>query len=147
MCNIICNKCVDVCPNRANVAIEIDKKEGFQDAYQIIHLDALCNECGNCATFCPYDGKPYKDKLTLFVTKEDFKNSTNNGFMITGSSGSQLITLRLDNNLWKLKINKNNELIIPEDFKYPNNYDLKKLKKIIMIISTVLKDYNYLIES
>lgn len=146
-CNIICNKCVDVCPNRANVAIEVDKKEGFQDAYQILHLDALCNECGNCATFCPYDGKPYKDKLTLFVTKEDFKNSTNNGFMITGSSGSQLITLRLDNNLWKLKINKNNELIIPEDFKYPNNYDLKKLKKIIMIISTVLKNYSYLIES
>lgn len=146
-CNVICNKCVDVCPNRANVAIEMDKKEGFQDAYQILHLDALCNECGNCATFCPYDGKPYKDKLTLFATKEDFKNSTNNGFMITGSSGSQLITLRLDNNLWKLKINKNNELIIPEDFKYPNNYDLKKLKKIIMIISTVLKDYNYLIES
>lgn len=146
-CNIICNKCVDVCPNRANVAIEIDKKDGFQDAYQIIHLDALCNECGNCATFCPYDGKPYKDKLTLFMTSEDFKNSKNDGFMITGSSGSQLITLRLDNNLWKLKINKNNELIIPEDFKYPNNYDLKKLKKIIMIISTVLKGYNYLIES
>lgn len=146
-CNIICNKCVDVCPNRANVAIEIDKKEGFQDAYQIIHLDALCNECGNCATFCPYDGKPYKDKLTLFMTSEDFKNSKNDGFMITGSSGSQLITFRLDNNLWKLKINKNNELIIPEDFKYPNNYDLKKLKKIIMIISTVLKNYSYLIES
>lgn len=146
-CNIICNKCVDVCPNRANVAIEIDKKEGFQDAYQILHLDALCNECGNCATFCPYDGKPYKDKLTLFATKEDFKNSTNNGFMVTGSFGNQLITLRLNNNLWKLKINKNNELIIPEDFKYPNNYDLKKLKKIIMIISTVLKNYSYLIES
>jgi hypothetical protein len=44
-----------------------------------------------------------------------------------------------------LKINKNNELIIPADFKYPNNYDLKELKKIFMIISTVLKDYNYLI--
>ncbi|MEA1939570.1 MAG: putative selenate reductase subunit YgfK, partial [Candidatus Caldatribacteriota bacterium] len=35
-CNVICNKCVDVCPNRANVAIEIDEKEGFQDAYQIL---------------------------------------------------------------------------------------------------------------
>jgi putative selenate reductase len=143
-CNVICNKCVDVCPNRANVAIEIDKKGGFQDAYQILHLDALCNECGNCATFCPYDGKPYKDKLTLFTTMEDFKDSTNNGFIITGSSNDKLMTLRLKDYLCKLKINKNNELI-PADFKCPNNYDLKELKKIIVIISTVLKDYNYLI--
>jgi putative selenate reductase len=146
-CNVICNKCVDVCPNRANVAIEIDKKEGFQDAYQILHLDALCNECGNCATFCPYDGKPYKDKLTLFATKEDFKNSTNNGFVITGSSDDKLTTLRLKDYLWKLKINKNNELIIPADFKYPKDYNIKEFRKISAIISTVLEDYSYLIES
>jgi putative selenate reductase len=146
-CNVICNKCVDVCPNRANVAIEIDKKEGFHDVWQILHLDALCNECGNCGTFCPYNGLPYKDKLTLFTIIEDFKNSTNNGFVITGPSDDKLMTLRLKDYLWKLKINKNNELIIPadSDFKYPNNCDLKELKKIIMIISIVLKDYNYLI--
>ncbi|MEA3453593.1 MAG: putative selenate reductase subunit YgfK, partial [Candidatus Caldatribacteriota bacterium] len=145
-CNVICNKCVDVCPNRANIAIEIDKKEGFQDAYQILHLDALCNECGNCATFCPYDGKPYKDKLTLFTTKEDFKNSTNNGFMIIGSSSSQMISLRLKNNLWKLKLDKDGKLI-PVDYEYPKDYNIKEFKKITVIISTVLKDYNYLIES
>lgn len=145
-CNVICNKCVDVCPNRANVAIEMDKQEGFQDAYQILHLDALCNECGNCATFCPYDGKPYKDKLTLFATKKDFKNSTNSGFMVTSSSGSQMITLRLKNNLWKLELNKDGELI-PVDFKYPKDYNIKEFKKINVIISTVLKDYSYLIES
>ncbi len=143
-CNVICNKCVDVCPNRANVAIEIDKKEDFQDDWQILHLDALCNECGNCATFCPYDGKPYKDKLTLFTTKEDFKNSTNNGFMVTGSSGSQMITLRLKNNLWKLKLNKDGKLI-PVDSQCPDDYDVKEFKKTSAIISTVLKDYHYLI--
>jgi len=145
-CNVICNKCVDVCPNRANVAVEIDKKEGFQDAYQILHLDALCNECGNCATFCPYDGKPYKDKLTLFATKEDFKNSTNNGFIIIGSPGSQLITLRLKNNLWKFKLDKDDKLI-PVDYEYPKYYNIKEFKKISVIISTVLKNYSYLIES
>ena len=145
-CNVICNKCVDVCPNRANVAIEIDKKEDFQDDYQILHLDALCNECGNCATFCPYDGKPYKDKLTLFVTKEDFKNSTNNGFMVTGSSGSQMITLRLKDNLWKLKLDKDGKLI-PIDFKYPKDYNIKEFKKINLIISSVLRNYSYLFEN
>ena len=145
-CNVICNKCVDVCPNRANVAIEIDKKEGFQDTYQILHLDALCNECGNCATFCPYDGKPYKDKLTLFTIMEDFKNSKNNGFIITGSPDSQLITLRLNDNLWKLKLNKDGELT-PVDYEYPKDYNIKEFKNISVIISTVLKDYSYLIES
>lgn len=145
-CNVICNKCVDVCPNRANAAIEMDKKEGFQDAYQILHLDALCNECGNCATFCPYDGKPYEDKLTLFATKEDFKNSTNNGFLVTGSSGSQRITLRLKNNLWTLELNKDGKLI-PVDSPCPDDYDVKEFKKTSAIISTVLKDYHYLIES
>jgi len=145
-CNVICNKCVDVCPNRANTAIAIEKKKGFYDAYQILHLDALCNECGNCATFCPYDGKPYKDKLTLFTTMEDFKNSTNNGFMVTGSSGSQMITLRLKNNLWTLELNKDGKLI-PVDYEYPKDYNIKEFKKISVIISTVLKNYSYLIES
>ncbi|GAI13321.1 unnamed protein product, partial [marine sediment metagenome] len=111
---------------------------------QILHLDVLCNECGNCATFCPYDGKPYKDKLTLFATKEDFKNSTNNGFMVTGSFGNRLITLRLNNNLWKLKLNKHGKLI-PVDSPCPKDYDVKELKKTSAIISTILKDYHYLI--
>ncbi len=146
-CNTICNKCVDVCPNRANVAIKVDKKEDFKDIYQILHLDALCNECGNCATFCPYDGKPYRDKLTFFSTIEDFRNSTNTGFVITGSSDDKLITLRVKDDLWKLKINKNNELIIPANFKYPsnNNGDFKELNKIFTVINTILKDYHYLI--
>lgn len=145
-CNVICNKCVDVCPNRANIAIEMDKKEGFQDAYQILHLDALCNECGNCATFCPYNGKPYKDKLTLFATKEDFKNSTNNGFMVTGSFGNQLITLRLNNNLWKLKFDRDGELM-PKDSSCPKGHDVNEIREVCPIISTVLKNYSYLIES
>lgn len=145
-CNVICNKCVDVCPNRANIAIEMDKKEGFQDAYQILHLDALCNECGNCATFCPYNGKPYKDKLTLFATKEDFKNSTNNGFMVTGSFGNQLITLRFNNNLWKLKFDRDGELM-PKDSSCPKGHDINEIREVCPIISTVLKNYSYLIES
>jgi len=145
-CNVICNKCVDVCPNRANTAIEINKKEGFHDVWQILHLDALCNECGNCGTFCPYDGLPYKDKLTLFATMEDFKNSKNNGFMVTGSLGSQLITLRLNNNLWKLKFGRDGELM-PTDSQCPKGHDISEIREVSAIISTVLKDYSYLIES
>jgi len=143
-CNVICNKCVDVCPNRANVAIEIDKKEGFQDAYQILHLDALCNECGNCATFCPYDGKPYKDKLTLFTIKEDFENSTNNGFMVTDFKSSRLVTLRLQDKIWKLKLSQDGELI-PVESQCPKGHNISEIREVFAIISTVLKNYSYLI--
>ena len=53
--------------------------------YQILHLDGLCNECGNCGSFCPTAGNPYLDKLTLFVCKEDFADSKNTGFMPLGN--------------------------------------------------------------
>jgi putative selenate reductase len=42
----------------------------------------MCNECGNCETFCPYDSAPYRDKLTLFWRLEDFEDSGNAGFIL-----------------------------------------------------------------
>jgi putative selenate reductase len=77
-CDVICEVCAEVCPNRANVAITVP---GFADPRQIVHLDGLCNECGNCGTFCPHAGLPYKDKITIFWTREDFEDSTNIGFL------------------------------------------------------------------
>ena len=83
-CRALCLKCVEVCPNRANTAIAVP---GFKDTYQIIHLDAFCNECGNCETFCPWDGSPYRDKFTVFSTREDFDQSSNTGFYVSAGSG------------------------------------------------------------
>ncbi len=79
-CSTVCECCVQVCPNRANVAIRV---EGM-DMPQILHLDSSCNECGNCAAFCPYDSAPYRDKLTLFGTKKEFEESANQGFLPLG---------------------------------------------------------------
>lgn len=81
-CDSLCLKCVEVCPNRANTFVRV--RDGLRDAVQIVHLDALCNECGNCATFCPWDGTPYTDKFTLFAREEDFRNSTNPGLFVEG---------------------------------------------------------------
>ena len=84
-CDYLCNKCVEVCPNRANISIKVNSSR-LQDHFQILHLDKLCNECGNCQTFCPYEGRPYKDKFTLFSGLEDFKESTNNGVYFTDAN-------------------------------------------------------------
>ena len=76
-CATVCETCTEVCPNRANVAVWVP---GMRQR-QIIHVDGMCNECGNCATFCPYDSRPYRDKFTLYWSVEDFENSENEGFV------------------------------------------------------------------
>ena len=62
---------------------------------QIIHVDGMCNECGNCLTFCPYDSAPYKEKFTLFGRAEDFADSKNEGFLCVDSAKSRF-RVRLD---------------------------------------------------
>lgn len=77
-CPTVCEACCEVCPNRANVAVRV---EGMRQR-QVVHVDGMCNECGNCAVFCPYEGgRPYRDKLTVFWSKADFENSENPGFL------------------------------------------------------------------
>ncbi len=76
-CATVCETCAGVCPNRANVAIRVPGKR----QRQILHMDGMCNECGNCGVFCPYDSRPYKDKFTLFWNRADFENSTNAGYL------------------------------------------------------------------
>lgn len=77
-CGSICENCVEVCPNRANLSIHVP---GMQKN-QILHVDSMCNECGNCMTFCPYDSAPYKEKFTLFVDEEAMRDSSNKGFAV-----------------------------------------------------------------
>ena len=76
-CSTVCENCVDSCPNRANVVVKL-----ADGRHEIVHVDKMCNECGNCAVFCPYqEGRPYKDKLTLFWSEQDMENSENEGFL------------------------------------------------------------------
>lgn len=86
-CQKVCENCVEVCPNRANVSVKLPGK-----APQIVHIDVMCNECGNCETFCPWDSAPYKDKFTMFSDEAGFADSRNNGFV------------PLDNELCKVRL-------------------------------------------
>ncbi len=78
-CNTVCENCADSCPNRANVVIKL-----ADGRHQILHLDKMCNECGNCTHFCPYASEPCHDKFTLFQTEEDFEDSANAGVLFLG---------------------------------------------------------------
>ncbi len=120
-CNIVCECCADVCPNRANVVI---KPEGMGS--QILHIDRMCNECGNCAAFCPYDSKPYKDKLTLFNSEDDFADSENSGFL---PLGGDIYRVRLNGEVRDFDLSTDNALD----------------KELEIIILTVKNKYGYLL--
>jgi len=98
-CSYICNKCAEVCPNRANIAVDVRGLDLFADPFQIIHIDGFCNECGNCTTFCPWEGRPYRDKFTLFSSSEDMENSENSGFLVRETA----VTVRYGGTVSKLK--------------------------------------------
>jgi len=93
-CDSACLRCVEVCPNRANIYIETGRP--FAQAAQILHVDRLCNECGNCGLFCPYEGEPFRGKATLFDSVEDLRSSPNAGFAFTFAAREQVgLALRL----------------------------------------------------
>ena len=75
-CSTVCENCVDSCPNRANVVIKMS-----DGSHEIVHVDKMCNECGNCTQFCPYASEPCHDKFTLFDTREDMDESENYGVL------------------------------------------------------------------
>lgn len=103
-CDLVCNICSTVCPNRANYAVptmpleypiqHVVMKGGelevetlgmgdVRQAFQIVNIADYCNECGNCATFCPTSGAPYQDKLRVHLSREGFREA-GEGFHFAG---------------------------------------------------------------
>jgi putative selenate reductase len=114
-CSTLCDKCVEVCPNRANYTFAISPmsltlprvscqqgrltvtgEEAFRidQTRQVIHIDDFCNECGNCETFCVHDGKPYLDKPRLFLRESDFELEGDNAFHIERGAKGWIIRRR-----------------------------------------------------
>ncbi|RLD91001.1 MAG: putative selenate reductase subunit YgfK [Bacteroidetes bacterium] len=112
LCDEVCNICTTVCPNFANVyyktakeTIELqkviitngkqqvvhDKTFEIKQDIQILNIDNFCNECGNCNTFCPTDGAPYKTKPKIFLTRDSFNVSTYGYYREKTAEGTKLI--------------------------------------------------------
>ena len=118
-CSTVCENCADSCPNRANVVIKLS-----DGRHQILHIDKMCNECGNCTQFCPYASEPCRDKFTLFQTKEDMDDSKNAGVLF------------LDENRVLVRMTEVREY----DLSAPNELP----KEIENLILTVRSKYSYL---
>lgn len=123
-CSTICENCTEVCPNRANVAIRVPGMV----KHQIIHVDYMCNECGNCKSFCPYTSAPYLDKFTLFANEADFADSKNQGFTV------------LDRDVLTCKVR-----YLGEEFIWKKGEETRLADGLQKLIEAVVSDYAYLL--
>ena len=122
-CEDVCNICVGVCPNFSNVSFEAEKTEIpiwhinkksndisikkvdsfiIKQGNQIFNIGDFCNECGNCDTFCPTSGAPYKTKPHFYLTEESFNNEeigyylNNNSLKFKSKDGSESLSFEDD---------------------------------------------------
>ena len=79
---VACNFCVTVCPNDA--FFNIKSLDGMEGRQQYLLFTELCNECGNCMTFCPEEGDPAMIKPRLYVTPDLFAGRKGQGFLLEG---------------------------------------------------------------
>ncbi len=114
-CDEICNICVSVCPNLANfpyrikpvkyqlqkavlqtdgvIRFEEDQVFTVDQAIQVLNIRDLCNECGNCTTFCPSSGRPFADKPGLSLSMESFKQERE-GYYLSKLPGKNILIFK-----------------------------------------------------
>ena len=122
-CDEMCSICTTVCPNFANRIYEVNpcsiplqkavrtdqgeiiyKDDGvfeIRQKYQVMNIADFCNECGNCKTFCPTSGTPWKDKPRLHLTTESFNNS-DEGYFLSVLSNRKTLAYKQERNFTTL---------------------------------------------
>lgn len=84
---VACNFCVTVCPNDAFFKLPTVKDLQIEGRQQYFVLAELCNECGNCLTFCPEEGDPAFVKPRLFFDPARFAAAEGQAFLLSGDDG------------------------------------------------------------
>jgi len=84
---VACTNCVTVCPNDAFLSVPSQEMDGLEAKAQYLVLAELCNDCGNCTTFCPEAGAPHLIKPRLFLDQTNWEVRGKKG-MFVGADGS-----------------------------------------------------------
>jgi putative selenate reductase len=105
-----CNACLLTCPNNAFFSVgmrpvvkdtwdlriaggEIQRKpDRFEIAEekQWMMFADFCNECGNCDTFCPQSGGPFRLKPRFYGTRESFEAAAPADGILLEDAGTRL---------------------------------------------------------
>ncbi len=116
-CDHFCSVCTSVCPNHAfltyackpfeadlaawtvengKAVSEATEPFAVRQATQTAVLTDFCNECANCATFCPTAGRPYADKPRLYASLAEFMVQPSNAYRFIGEGSARAIVGRFD---------------------------------------------------
>lgn len=122
-CDQMCSICTTVCPNHANIDVQISavnwqipvitvqsgaevsrEQTAFAVAQdtQILNVGDMCNECGNCTTFCPTSGAPFEAKTTLYLDRDAFTCHTEDGIYARREGERLIVQMRVDGQLHTL---------------------------------------------
>ena len=126
-CHQYCSICVGVCPNLAlqtwqtepfevllpnlhfgsdGISTSPGKIWSVEQAFQIAVLTDFCNECGNCTTFCPTAGEPYRDKPRLYLDRAEFEAQQDNAFMVIREEGQWAMDARWQGQTHHIELNE-----------------------------------------
>ena len=163
LCDEICNICVSVCPNLANfsyriepvhyflqkavlkengaIGFENDVAFGVDQPFQILNIRDLCNECGNCTTFCPSSGRPFADKpgLCLSVSSLDDEGK---GFFLSQLKGKMVLVYKEKEHVKTLSLVNGNYFYETDQAQaviQPDNFNLMDVKFLIPCV----KEYHF----
>ena len=116
-CDLMCSTCVSVCPNKAMFAYNVQSlkialpilniKPGkteqvgeelfnIEQKTQTAVFTGFCNECANCAIFCPTSGDPYKNKPRFYNDLKEFNEQSDNAFMISKNEDGYLMKAKFE---------------------------------------------------
>ncbi len=83
---VACTNCVTVCPNNAFFSVPTPAGEGLEAREQYLVLAELCNDCGNCTTFCPEVGSPQLIKPRLYTMAAVWEQRGREGFLVEAAA-------------------------------------------------------------
>jgi len=152
-CDLLCEVCVTVCPNRANVSYQLPKKDyhlkdiiidqmkhslgvdyifSITQENQVFNIGDFCNECGNCNTFCPTGGRPYQDKPKIYLSRRSFQEAGANAFYFEEEKSARTLFVKTSSENYKLVYPHQGDLFFVE-----NNTIKMQLRKDDLRVETV----------
>jgi len=161
-CDEVCNVCVTVCPNRANIHYNAESVNipvwqvnpdnpgeqfiqtgslAIDQKIQVLNIADFCNECGNCTTFCPSAGAPFRDKPRFCLTEKSFLQ-TDNSYILENKDDSITLKYRSGELVSFLKkipggyhfTNHEADVIFNTDF-IPGKYNLPGSGKVVISLA------------
>jgi len=124
-CDLMCSTCVTVCPNRALFSwesaplelpvLELALESGelvpvagrrfvVEQPLQVAVLADLCNQCGNCVTFCPRAGSPFRDKPRVVLDPGLLAAERDNAFRFLGDDRGLTVEGRWGGETHRLRV-------------------------------------------